>query len=877
MNRHKLLIQSALCSCLPLVVFTTQAEIAHSSTIDNYKDYLTAVQAETISQGPTTQKENERTHIASEVRKAFPNISDTTMNIILSGICAHVNGMNHIEEHLGSEDHNDPHAVLHDFLTKLKTWLKDSEGTPHEQYIMQSKITPLYPDWIVERNEDGTFSIGNNTNPESRFTLSSPLESTYGSEVKISVNMPGATNGTINIRRADGNTALKSFTTQLNGKELPSDQPPASFTSGQNTLTIQRLSAGDYIVEVTANEVTNSTNITVTPQELSISGLTVSDKEYDGTVNAMVSGRATLNGILYDDNVSLTGRPSATFASQGVNAYDVFITGLSLSGVDASNYRLSNTPTRANIIRRQLDIDGLFFSKEYDKNTSITPSGTPRLSGMIAGEENKVTLTGTPTFRFDSANAGNNKTVFVYGYNLEGDAAENYTIVDRLTGTISPRTVTATFDIEDKVFDGENDATIQSVILNGVLAGDDVRFQGNAYFDRSTPGVHNVIFDPAYLTGAQAINYTLAPITMITATIAEDIAAVTDIEVTLDNQGIPTIDLGDPFRVTGSVTGLTPGVPITLPITYVITGPQETQIESTIFVEVEGDDLGSGTFEFDIDTQDMWDHDPGGAYTIDVTIEEAEEGPGYSEDYNYAPATRTYEVFVNDIAEPEQNIEVVAGDAVMYGTNSTVTVTSLINLADVALEIRDAQNNIVNGYQFSINNGANWLDAGVLSLTAETPTEILIQGLDAGTYTVHVTEGEITGNAELTVNPIPVQIAFAPPATPEDPVTVLVGDGDNNPIDGLTFNIDYDVLFGNYPDGYEGDDPFVLQAQLIAENVTTVNGVATFDIDYDFGGAEPGVYTIFITSASNTNYVFDIIEAQAFMFDIGEVILPPDA
>ncbi|MCP5322774.1 MAG: hypothetical protein H6492_02055 [Candidatus Paracaedibacteraceae bacterium] len=870
--RSKLLIQSALCGCFPLAVFTTHAEIAHSTTIDHYQDYLTTIQAETISQGPRKQKENERAHIASEVKKTFPNISDSTMHIILSGICAHVDGMNHIEEHLDSEDHNDPHEILHSFLDKLKAWLKDSPGMPHEQYIMKSKITPLYPNWLVERNTDGTFLTGTSSVEKFILTVSPPIEIIYGSAAKVIINASTESSGTIQITPADGKTESDSYTAKLNDSDWISTSSESSFNNGENTFTLQQLSAGDYIIDVTANELTASTFITIKPKELSVSGLTVGDKEYDGTTTAAVSGGAILNGIAYDDDVILdVAKVTATFGSKDAGTQDVFISGLVLTGDTASNYTLPAISSAATIKPRSLRINGITVEdRTYDKGTSAVINGTPTLDGIIAGEEEYVTLAGTPIARFNSANAGSNKTVLVFGYTLEGTAAENYTLDSTLTGTILSRTVTATITIDDKVYDGETDAVIRAVTLDGVLEGDEVKFEGDAHFAGSTAGTHQVIIDPVNLSGQQASNYTLAPIDTITATITAAVPTENDIVVNLNNQNPAEINLGDSFTVTGTVTGLTPGVLITLPIIYTVTANGFQVLTRTIFVEVEGDEDGNANFSFNIASQDMMEADPSGQYNIDVSITEAAEGEqGYSEHYNYDPATGTYEVSVENIAPaPQQNIEVLAGDAVMYGANSTVTITSPTTLDDVALEIRDAQNNVV-GYEFSINNGANWLGAGVLSLTAGIPTEILIRGLDAGTYTVHVTEGDATGNAELTVNPIPVQVAFVPPLNP-GPITVLVGDGANNPID-ITFDINYDVLFGNYPDGYEGNDPLVLQAQLIAEDVTTEDGQATFNIGYDFGGAEPGVYTIFITSASNTNYVFDIIEeAQAFMFNIGE-------
>jgi len=81
----------------------------------------------------------------------------------------------------------------------------------------------------------------------------------------------------------------------------------------------------------------------ITRAGLSVTGATVSNKAYDGTTGATLSG-GTLVGVLGDeeetDDVSLAANPTGTFASPEVGTWGV-TANFVLTGVDAGNYLLT--------------------------------------------------------------------------------------------------------------------------------------------------------------------------------------------------------------------------------------------------------------------------------------------------------------------------------------------------------------------------------------------------------------------------------------------------------------------------------------------------------------------------------------------------------
>lgn len=118
--------------------------------------------------------------------------------------------------------------------------------------------------------------------------------------------------------------------------------------TGAGTISIQASQPGNG-EWAAASPVTQS--ITVAPASLTVSGITVADKVYDGTTTATVNaGDAALVGVLGSDDVVLDGTPIGVFSdrSAGVGK-TVTITGLALTGANAGNYLLTPPTATANI------------------------------------------------------------------------------------------------------------------------------------------------------------------------------------------------------------------------------------------------------------------------------------------------------------------------------------------------------------------------------------------------------------------------------------------------------------------------------------------------------------------------------------------------
>ncbi len=112
---------------------------------------------------------------------------------------------------------------------------------------------------------------------------------------------------------------------------------------------------------VSDNNTGNNYNVTCTPvgtgiiteKELTVTGITASDKVYDGHTGATLSTvNAVLVGVVVGDNVTLnTANVTGNFTDANIGAGKaVNITGLTLNGTDAAYYFLTQPTTTASIL-----------------------------------------------------------------------------------------------------------------------------------------------------------------------------------------------------------------------------------------------------------------------------------------------------------------------------------------------------------------------------------------------------------------------------------------------------------------------------------------------------------------------------------------------
>lgn len=256
------------------------------------------------------------------------------------------------------------------------------------------------------------------------------------------------------------------------------------YTSG-DTLTIPVNSvsvAGKTVIITVTIKSTNYTDFaasitvkTIDAIPLSISGLTVKSKVYDGTNVATLQGVAHLltDNVKPNDEVTLAGTATATFdnANAGTDKA-VTISGLSLVGKDAVKYRLELQTLTGTITTKQLLwISGSVHDKVYDGSTTATVNTSPGLDGVI---NNDAVTVKTGTVAFADKNVGGAKDIISSGWGIEGADVDNYTISQPVFNPVSitKKAITITPDSSQSKVYGKANPTLTYTVSPVLFTGD---------------------------------------------------------------------------------------------------------------------------------------------------------------------------------------------------------------------------------------------------------------------------------------------------------------------------------------------------------------------------------------------------------------------
>jgi len=161
---------------------------------------------------------------------------------------------------------------------------------------------------------------------------------------------------------------------------------------------------------------TEAASLVITAKPLTLSGVSASDKVYDGTTTATLSGGA-LDSVVTGDAVSLVAG-TGSFADKAVGtAKTVTATGYSLSGTNAGNYTLRAQPTglKASITAYPVTVSAIAASKTVGAND---PVFTYTASSLFTGDSWSGALSrdtgssvGTYVIRLGSLSAGPNYSI----------------------------------------------------------------------------------------------------------------------------------------------------------------------------------------------------------------------------------------------------------------------------------------------------------------------------------------------------------------------------------------------------------------------------------------------------------------------------------
>jgi hypothetical protein len=282
----------------------------------------------------------------------------------------------------------------------------------------------------------------------------------------------------------------------------------------------------------------------IIPKNLTLSGITVANKTYNGNTSATVSYWGSLSGIVAGETVNInTSGVSALFSNKNAgNNKPVVLSGsISLSGTNVGNYTLAQQPAglTASIIPKTLTLAGTSIAhKVYDGNSAATVGNWGALNGVVSGDDVNINTAGVSAL-FNNRNAANNKPVMLSGnIALSGTEAGNYVLQQPagLAANITPRNLAVeNIAIANKEYDGNTSAAVSNWgTLNGIVSGDNVRINTagtTVLFDSKHVSNNRSVRFNGVLSGTDAGNYTLIQPAGLSAAITVKSVMLTGISI----------------------------------------------------------------------------------------------------------------------------------------------------------------------------------------------------------------------------------------------------------------------------------------------------------------------------------------------------------
>ena len=264
------------------------------------------------------------------------------------------------------------------------------------------------------------------------------------SDAGVSITTPPAskTYGDANFSLAATKTAPNGGTWSWNSSNPAILEIVSGADTATPTIKVKKADTAGATLTVTYTSDTHygsaSAAITVAQKEVTISGITAANKEYDGSTTATPTGTAVINGKVGSDDVTVTAG-TATFADKNVGTGKIVtFTGYSLSGADAGNYNLKAQPASvtANITAKVVKLTGGINATDRsyvkDNKTVDLTKGTLTFDGLVSGETLDVNIPATGTISDAKVGAYN---VTYSGVTLKDGTtgkASNYKLVSPL-------------------------------------------------------------------------------------------------------------------------------------------------------------------------------------------------------------------------------------------------------------------------------------------------------------------------------------------------------------------------------------------------------------------------------------------------------------
>ncbi len=377
-------------------------------------------------------------------------------------------------------------------------WQVTYDGKPHTLTASDFTISTVN-DQLHNLSIDGSY-VDVTPGSSVTYTITAPNHNPYYGETQIVITPLVLTLTAKNVtfsKTYDGSDsiALSNFiegtTYTVTHDPCEGDQPVVELTHASYSqsdagedLTVTAVFSVDGNNFALASPSVTFVGCSIAKKEITLTSEYIFSKKYDGTTTADVSVLTT-DRYSVTDNVGVTPT-SGAYDSAHVNAKSVTVR-FSIKPNAQTNYRFSTGNTcdfvfSASIMPTNVSItpiDGVSFSKTYDRTDVFDPSAIPPTAYSVTSENNLAVSPEIVSSLFNSAHT--DATTLTVAFSLSVDyVLTTPTVV--YPATIIPASVTldtSSLQAVDRSYDGTKFVEITGGSLIGGIAGDQLTFTLN--------------------------------------------------------------------------------------------------------------------------------------------------------------------------------------------------------------------------------------------------------------------------------------------------------------------------------------------------------------------------------------------------------------
>jgi hypothetical protein len=532
--------------------------------------------------------------------------------------------------------------------------------------------------------------------------------------------------------------------------------------------------------------------LTIDPLALTVTGISGTGRNYDGTTSDALAGTPSLLGKISGDNVFLTGTGVGTLASANAGSEAVTVSGYGINGGDAGDYSFSQ-PTVANVTisPEAITIKANDQTQNYGSISLGSSAYSVTIGAVQTGDSiSGVTLTAADINSLGTSGSGNDNAG-TWGINASaatgtgGFNTTNYSISYAPgTLTISPLALTVSgIAGTNRTYDGTTSDALTGTpsLSSNYISGDNVTLTGTGVgtLASASAGSEPVTITGYGINGGDAGDYSFSQPTVASVTIGKATPIITwsnpaDIK---PGTALSSTQLDATANVAGSSVVYTPGLGAVL-------SPGLGQTLSVLFTPLDTTDYNTATDSVSINVT---------AVSITSSIANLSASAttlsisGYG--FSTTPSSNTVTLSggatatvtaatATKLTLSVHNLTAGPLTATVHNTAGTsetaqvATVTPVVTTAATSV-LANATSLLIKGFGFDSTTPGNNLvsfSGGVTgTVTSATATQLTVTGLTgllAGTLTASLTsDGIASGTAVQVAKVSPVVTPSSGPLT----------------------------------------------------------------------------------------------------------------